>query len=53
MLSRSASRDELGVVTKQVVHGKPADGWWSGEGGVPPVDVIEVQPAGPRGGALP
>jgi hypothetical protein len=43
----------LAVVAKQVVHGKPADGWLSGEGGMRPVDVIEVQPAGQRGGALP
>ena len=43
---------ELGVITKQVVHGEPADRGLSGEGGVRAVHVVEVQPAGQRGGPL-
>ena len=42
--------DALAVVTKQVVHGEPAERWLSGEGGMRPVHVVDVQPAGQRGG---
>jgi hypothetical protein len=40
----------VAVVAKQVVHDEAADRWLSGEGGMQAVHVVEVQPAGQRGG---
>ena len=43
---------DLAVVTKQVVHGKPGDGWSAGEGGMRPMDIVKVEPAGQCRGAV-
>ena len=42
----------LVVVTKQVVHSKPGDGWSAGESGMRPMEVVKVEPAGQRRGAV-
>ena len=42
----SNNLDALAVVTGQVVHGKPGDGWPPAEGAMRPVHVVEVEPAG-------
>jgi hypothetical protein len=39
----------LAVITEQVVHGEPADGWLSSEGGMRSVNVVQRDDGTPTG----